>query len=176
MLNKFTNVLKFGEGKKQKKYDEIVRLVNSLEPGISSLTNAQLAAKTFEFKDRYNKDNNIDNLLVEAFAVVREVAKRTINMRHFDVQIVGGVVLFEGKIAEMKTGEGKTLVATRPVFLNSITGKSAHVVTVNDYLAKRDSQWMGPVYNLIGVRVGLLQNGFMTSEHKLPYSCFLLYA
>src|SRR4030066_240757 len=175
MLNKFTNVLKFGEGKKQKKYDEIVRMVNSLEPDISSLTNARLAAKTFEFKDRYNKDNNIDNLLVEAFAVVREVAKRTINMRHFDVQIVGGVVLFEGKIAEMKTGEGKTLVATLPVFLNSITGKSAHVVTVNDYLAKRDSQWMGPVYNLLGVRVGLLQHGMTTAERGIAYETTELY-
>jgi len=175
MLNKFTSVLKFGEGRKQKKYDEIVRMVNSLEPGISSLTNAQLAAKTFEFKDRYNKDNNIDNLLVEAFAVVREVAKRTINMRHFDVQIVGGIVLFEGKIAEMKTGEGKTLVATLPVFLNSITGKSAHVVTVNDYLAKRDSQWMGPVYNLLGVRVGLLQHGNTTAERSIAYDCDVVY-
>ena len=175
MLNKFTSILKFGEGKKQKKYDEIVRMVNSLEPGISSLTNAQLAAKTFEFKDRYNKDNNIDNLLVEAFAVVREVAKRTINMRHFDVQIVGGIVLFEGKIAEMKTGEGKTLVATLPVFLNSITGKSAHVVTVNDYLAKRDSQWMGPVYNLLGVRVGLLQHGNTTAERRIAYDCDVVY-
>jgi preprotein translocase subunit SecA len=175
MLNKFSSILKFGEGKKQKKYDEIVRMVNSLEPDISILTNAQLAAKTFEFKERYNEDNNIDNLLVEAFAVVREVAKRTINMRHFDVQIVGGIVLFEGKIAEMKTGEGKTLVATLPVYLNSITGKSAHVVTVNDYLAKRDSQWMGPVYNLLGVRVGLLQNGMTTAERRIAYDCDVLY-
>src|SRR4030043_56392 len=175
MLNRFTNLLKFGEGKKQKKYDEIVRMVNSLEPDISTLTNAQLAAKTFEFKERYNKENNIDNLLVEAFAVVREVAKRTINMRHFDVQIVGGIVLFEGKIAEMKTGEGKTLVATLPVYLNSITGKSAHVVTVNDYLAKRDSQWMGPVYNLLGVRVGLLQHGMTTAERRIAYDCDVVY-
>src|SRR4030043_424126 len=175
MLNKFTSILKFGEGKKQKKYDEIVRMVNSLEPGISSLTNAQLAAKTFEFKDRYSKDNNIDNLLIEAFAVVREVAKRTINMRHFDVQIVGGIVLFEGKIAEMKTGEGKTLVATLPVFLNYITGKSAHVVTVNDYLAKRDSQWMGPVYNLLGVRVGLVQHGMTTAERRIAYDLDVVY-
>ncbi|MBE3085055.1 MAG: preprotein translocase subunit SecA, partial [Bacteroidetes bacterium] len=175
MLNKFTSILKFGEGKKQKKYDEIVRMVNSLEPDISSLTNAQLAAKTFEFKERYSKDNNIDNLLFEAFAVVREVAKRTTNMRHFDVQIVGGIVLFEGKIAEMKTGEGKTLVATLPVYLNSIAGKSAHVVTVNDYLAKRDSQWMGPIYNLLGVRVGLLQHGMTTAERRIAYDCDVVY-
>lgn len=175
MLNKFSSILKFGEGKKQKKYDEIVRMVNSLEPDISSLTNAQLAAKTFEFKEIYSKDNNIDNLLFEAFAVVREVAKRTTNMRHFDVQIVGGIVLFEGKIAEMKTGEGKTLVATLPVYLNSITGKSAHVVTVNDYLAKRDSQWMGPIYNLLGVRVGLLQHGMTTAERRIAYDCDVVY-
>ena len=175
MLNKFSSILKFGEGKKQKKYDEIVRMVNSLEPDISSLTNAQLAAKTFEFKETYSKDNNIDNLLFEAFAVVREVAKRTTNMRHFDVQIVGGIVLFEGKIAEMKTGEGKTLVATLPVYLNSIAGKSAHVVTVNDYLAKRDSQWMGPIYNLLGVRVGLLQHGMTTAERRIAYDCDVVY-
>jgi len=175
MLNKFGSLLKFGEGKKQKKYDEIVRMINSLEPDVSSLTNTQLTGKTFEFKERYNKDNNIDNLLVEAFAVVREVAKRTINMRHFDVQLVGGIVLFEGKIAEMKTGEGKTLVATLPVYLNSIAGKSAHVVTVNDYLAKRDSKWMGPIYNLLGVRVGLLQNAMTTAERRVAYDCDVVY-
>lgn len=175
MLNKLGNVLKFGEGKKQKKYNDIINMVNSFEPEISSLTNAQLSAKTFEFKERYSNGESIDDLLAEAFAVVREAAKRTINMRHFDVQIIGGIVLFQGKIAEMKTGEGKTLVATLPVYLNSITGKSTHVVTVNDYLAKRDSQWMGPVYNLIGVRVGLLQHGLMTSERKLAYSCDVVY-
>src|SRR4030066_1426874 len=176
MLGKIGNILKFGEGKRIKKYEEVLSAVNDLEKDISALTDESLVAKTGEFKHRYEKGEKLEQLMPEAFAVVREVAKRTINMRHFDVQIQGGIVLFEGKIAEMKTGEGKTLVATLPVYLNSITGKSAHVVTVNDYLAKRDSQWMGPVYNLIGVRVGLLQNGFMTSEHKLPYSCFLLYA
>src|SRR3972149_7578108 len=175
MLNKFSSVLKFGEGKKQKKYDEIVRLVNSLEPDISSLTNAQLAAKTFEFKERYNKDNNIDNLLVEAFAVVREVAKRTINMRHFDVQIVGGIVLFEGKIADMKTGEGKTLVATLPVYLNSLTGRSTHLVTVNEYLAKRDSEWMGVIYKFLGLKVGLIRHETPNTEKKQQYRSDVIY-
>jgi preprotein translocase subunit SecA len=175
MANILGNVLKFGAGKQQKKYEEIVREVSNLEPSVSNLTNAQLASKTFEFKQRYEKDKDLDSLLVEAFAVCREVAKRTINMRHFDVQIWGGVVLHEGKIAEMKTGEGKTLVATLPIYLYSFTGKTAHVVTVNDYLAKRDSQWMGPIYNLLGVKVGLLQHGMTTEEKKIAYSCDVVY-
>jgi preprotein translocase subunit SecA len=175
MLNKLGEVLKFGEGKKLKKYDGIVKDVNNLESSISKLSNAEIAAKTFEFKSRYEKDSNLENLLVEAFAVAREAARRTINMRHFDVQILGGIVLFEGKIAEMKTGEGKTLVATLPVYLNSFTGKAAHIVTVNDYLAKRDSLWMGPIYNLLGIKVGLLQHGITTEERKIAYGCDVVF-
>jgi preprotein translocase subunit SecA len=123
----------------------------------------------------YEEDKNLDSLMAQAFAVCREAAKRTIGMRHFDVQIMGGVVLHEGKIAEMKTGEGKTLVATLPIYLNSFTKKPSHIVTVNDYLAKRDSQWMGPVYNLLGIRVGLLQHGMNTAEKKAAYSCDVIY-
>jgi preprotein translocase subunit SecA len=175
MLNKLGEVLKFGEGKKLKKYDEIVKDVNNLESSISKLSNAEIAAKTFEFKSRYEEGSSLENLLVEAFAVAREAARRTINMRHFDVQILGGIVLFEGKIAEMKTGEGKTLAATLPVYLNSFTGKAAHIVTVNDYLAKRDSLWMGPIYNLLGIKVGLLQHGITTEERKIAYGCDVVY-
>ena len=175
MANILGNVLKFGAGKQQKKYVEIVNAVSELEPTVSSLSNNELAAKTLELKRKYDAEKNLENILVEAFAVCREAAKRTINMRHFDVQIMGGVVLHEGKIAEMKTGEGKTLVATLPVYLHSFTGKSAHIVTVNDYLAKRDSQWMGPVFNLLGVKVGLLQHGMSTEEKKISYGCDVVY-
>jgi preprotein translocase subunit SecA len=169
MFKKIGNVLKFGAGKKLKKYEETVKAVNDLEKDISVLTDSQLAAKTIDFKQRYEKGQKLDDLMPEAFAAVREVAKRTLNMRHFDVQILGGVVLFEGKIAEMKTGEGKTLVATLPVYLNSFTGRSTHLVTVNDYLAKRDSEWMGVVYKFLGLKVGLLQHDMPTAEKKYQY-------
>ena len=175
MANILGNVLKIGAGKQQKKFEDIVREVNSHEASISALTSAELASKTFEFKQRHENGESLDSLLPEAFAVCREAAKRTINMRHFDVQIMGGIVLHEGKISEMKTGEGKTLVATLPIYLNSFSGKPSHVVTVNDYLAKRDSQWMGPVYNLLGVKVGLLQHGMNTPEKIVAYNCDVVY-
>jgi preprotein translocase subunit SecA len=169
MFKKIGNVLKFGAGKKLKKYEETVKAVNDLEKDISAFTDIQLAAKTIDFKQRYENGQKLDDLMPEAFAVVREVAKRTLNMRHFDVQILGGVVLFEGKIAEMKTGEGKTLVATLPVYLNSFTGRSTHLVTVNDYLAKRDSEWMGVVYKFLGLKVGLIQHDMPTADKKHQY-------
>ncbi len=136
----------------------IVDKINSLEPEISRLSDSELAAKTEEFRRRLEKGESLDDLLVEAFAVVRETAKRLLGMRHFDVQLIGGIVLHEGKIAEMKTGEGKTLVATLPVYLNALEGKGVHVVTVNDYLAKRDAQWMGPIYHHLGLSVGVIQH------------------
>jgi preprotein translocase subunit SecA len=175
MANLIGNILKIGAGRQLKKYEDIVKDVNNIESLLSKLTNSELASKTFEFKKRYRESGNIDGLLVEAFAVCREAAKRTIKMRHFDVQIMGGVVLHEGKIAEMKTGEGKTLAATLPMYLNSITGRPSHLVTVNDYLAKRDSQWMGPVYNLLGVKVGLLQHGYSIAEKNVAYGCDVIY-
>lgn len=141
-----------------KRYFKIVEEINSLEPQISNLTDEQLKAKTQEFKERIFKGETIDDLLKEAFAVVREVAKRTLGMRHFDVQLVGGIVLHEGKIAEMKTGEGKTLVATLAAYLNALDGKGVHVVTVNDYLARRDVQWMGAIYDFLGLKVGVIQH------------------
>ncbi len=169
MFKNIGNILKFGEGKKIKKYEEIVSAVSNLEKDISPLTDSQLTAKTADFKQRYENGQKLEDLMPEAFAVVREVAKRTLNMRHFDVQIQGGVVLFEGKIAEMKTGEGKTLVATLPVYLNSFTGRSTHLVTVNDYLAKRDSEWMGNIYKFLGLKVGLIQHEMSTTEKKEQY-------
>src|ERR687897_984846 len=124
----------------------LVARSNELEPGIQPLSDDQLRAKTIEFKQRVANGESLDDLLPEAFAVVREAGHRTLNMRHYDVQLIGGMVLHTGKIAEMKTGEGKTLVATLPAYLNALTGKGVHVVTVNDYLARRDSEWMGRIY------------------------------
>ncbi len=175
MFSKLTRLLKAGEGKSLKRYDELIRSVNSLEDNISSLSDSQLSAKTAEFKKRFKDGQGPQDLMPEAFAVVRETARRIINMRHFDVQIMGGAVLFEGKIAEMKTGEGKTLAATLPVYLNSIMGKSTHMVTVNDYLAKRDSEWMGPVYGFLGLKVGLLQNGMDKADKKQQYLCDVIH-
>jgi len=134
----------------------LVAAINDYEPRLVQLSDAELAAKTAEFRQRLAQGAPLDDLLIEAFAVVREAARRTLNMRHFDVQLIGGIVLHRGKIAEMKTGEGKTLVATLPVYLNALEGKGVHVVTVNDYLAKRDAEWMGTIYKFLGMSVGTI--------------------
>jgi len=144
--------------KELKHLQPLIAAINALEPEFEALSNDQLRHKTDEFKARLDKGESLDRLLPEAFAAVREAAKRTLGQRHFDVQLMGGIVLHQGKIAEMKTGEGKTLVATLPVYLNALTGKGAHVVTVNDYLAKRDCNWMGPVYHLLGLSVASIQH------------------
>jgi preprotein translocase subunit SecA len=141
-----------------KKYWDTVQKINEAEASISLLSNEELAKKTEEFKERLAKGETTSDILVEAFAVVREVAKRTLGMRHFDVQLLGGLVLFHGGIAEMKTGEGKTLVATLPLYLNALVGHGGHLVTVNDYLAKRDALWMGPIYKFLGLKVGVIQH------------------
>ncbi len=153
----FKNIFN-SEKKELNRLRSIVEKVNSLEESVKNLSNGELARKTTEFKNRLKNGETLDDILVEAFAVVREVARRTVGMRHFDVQIMGGVVLHEGKIAEMKTGEGKTLVATLPIYLNGLTGKGVHLVTVNDYLAKRDALWMGPIYRFLGLTVGVIQH------------------
>src|ERR1700759_1137361 len=139
-----------------KGFDKSVAKINALEPEFEKLTDEQLRAKTVEFRERLAKGEPLDDLLVEAFATVREAAKRTLGQRPFDVQLKGGMVLHQGKIAEMKTGEGKTLVATLPVYLNALAGKGVHVVTVNDYLAKRDAEWMGQIYRFLGMSVGVI--------------------
>src|SRR5437879_4815540 len=134
----------------------IIAAINELEPRMQDLTDEQLAAQTVAFREQLAQGATLDDLLIPAFAAVREAGRRVLNMRHFDVQLIGGTVLHRGKIAEMKTGEGKTLVATLPVYLNALAGKGVHVVTVNDYLAKRDSEWMGRLYKFLGMTVGVI--------------------
>jgi len=146
-----------------------VAAINELEPKVQKFTDEQLRAKTAEYKEKLGQGATLDDLLIESFAVVREAAKRTLNMRHFDVQLIGGVVLHQGKIAEMKTGEGKTLVATLPAYLNALEGKGVHIVTVNDYLAKRDTEWMGPIYNSLGLEVGTIQHEMDDRERYEAY-------
>ena len=158
-----------------KKLQPYVVAINALEPQIQKLTDAQLQAKTAEFKEKLRQGATVDDILVEAFAVVREVARRTIKMRHFDVQLVGGIVLHQGKIAEMKTGEGKTLVATLPAYLNALEGKGVHIVTVNDYLAKRDAEWMGPIYKFLGLTVGIIQHDLGDAERQKAYAADITY-
>jgi preprotein translocase subunit SecA len=152
-----------------------VTAINELEPGVQKLGDSQLKEKTNEFKEKLNQGASLDDVLFEAFAVVRETARRTVNMRHFDVQLVGGVVLHQGKIAEMKTGEGKTLVATLPAYLNSLSGKGVHIVTVNDYLAKRDTEWMGPIYKFLGLKVGTIQHDMPEYERLEAYRSAVTY-
>jgi len=153
----------------------LVVRINSLEPSISKLSDGQLKGKTSELRQRLAQGTTLEDLLPEAFAVVREAGKRTLNMRHFDVQLIGGIVLHQGKIAEMKTGEGKTLVATLPVYLNSLEGKGVHVVTVNDYLARRDSEWMGKIYKFLGLSVGVIQHDLDDDERREAYHCDVTY-
>ena len=153
----------------------IVEKINSLEPTVEKLTDAELRAKTGEFKSRLQKGETLDDILPEAFATVREASKRVLGMRHFDVQLIGGIILHQGRIAEMKTGEGKTLVATLPVYLNALTGKGVHVVTVNDYLAKRDSEWMGKLYKFLGLTVGLVISGMTPKQKKEAYAADITY-
>lgn len=153
----------------------MVDRINALEPQTASLSDEQLRAKTPEFRSRLEGGETLDDLLPEAFAMVREVSKRTLGMRHFDVQLIGGVVLHEGKIAEMKTGEGKTLVATLPVYLNALSGHGVHVVTVNDYLARRDARWMEPIYRFLGMNVGVIVHGLTDEERQAAYNSDITY-
>jgi preprotein translocase subunit SecA len=160
----------------RKKLEPIVAQINELEPSMKSLSDEQLRAKTIEFKDRLAKGETLDDLLVEAFAVVREASIRVLGMRHFDVQLIGGIVLHQGKIAEMKTGEGKTLVSTLPAYLNALTGKGVHVVTPNYYLAQRDSEWMGGIHRFLGLEVGLILNDMTLEEKKKGYNADITYS
>ena len=152
-----------------------VAAINALEDEIQALSDENLRARTPWFRERLEKGESLDDLMVEAFATVREAAKRTLGQRHYDVQLMGGMVLHQGKIAEMRTGEGKTLVATLPVYLNALSGKGVHVVTVNDYLAKRDSEWMGQVYRFLGLTTGVIMHGLDDHERKTAYSADVTY-
>ncbi|NIA08191.1 MAG: preprotein translocase subunit SecA [Nitrospiraceae bacterium] len=158
-----------------KKLRPIIERINSLEPGIKALSDAELKAKTPEFRERVERGESLDKLIPESFAVVRETSRRVLGLRPYDVQLVGGIVLHQGKIAEMKTGEGKTLVATMPVYLNSLTRRGVHVVTVNDYLATRDSEWMGQIYRFLGLDVGLVVHGLDDAERKAAYGADVTY-
>ena len=153
----------------------VVDKIEALETDCKALTDAQLAAKTPEFKSRLEQGETLDDLLPEAFAVVREAAHRVLGLRPYRVQLVGGVVLHQGRIAEMKTGEGKTLVATLPAYLNALTGRGVHIVTVNDYLAKRDSEWMGKVYRFLGLTVGLIVHGLDKAQRQAAYAADITY-
>lgn len=158
-----------------KKMQKTVDRINALEPEISALSDAELQARTPYFKDKLDQGATLDDILPEAFAVVREVSGRVLGMRHFDVQLIGGIVLHQGRIAEMRTGEGKTLVATLPVYLNALEGRGVHVVTVNDYLARRDSEWMGQIYKFLGLSVGLIVHGLDWNQRKHSYNCDVTY-
>ena len=175
-LKKITNSL-FNKPikKKYKFYEDQASLINQLEKDYSSLKDEDLRKKTTEFKDRISNGSQLSDLLVEAFTVVREASKRTLGQRHYDVQLIGGMVLNDGGISEMKTGEGKTLVSTLPVYLNSLTGKGVHVITVNDYLAQRDSEWMGQIFNFLGLDVGCLQNDMTDTDRKIAYNADITY-
>ncbi len=158
-----------------KRLRPMIAAINDLEPQLQTLSDADLASKTVEFKQRLANGQPLDDLLIEAFAVTREVGRRVLNMRHFDVQLIGGIVLHRGKIAEMRTGEGKTLVATLPVYLNALAGEGVHVVTVNDYLAKRDSDWMGRIYKFLGMSVGVIVHDLDDEERRAAYNCDITY-
>ncbi|MBW2206799.1 MAG: preprotein translocase subunit SecA [Deltaproteobacteria bacterium] len=176
MIGKFVKELFGSKNERElKRMAPLVEAINGLEPGFQKLSDTELLAKTDEFKERLSKGETLDDLLPEAFAAVREAAVRDLGMRHFDVQLIGGVVLHEGKIAEMKTGEGKTLAATLPLYLNALTERGVNLVTVNDYLAKRDAEWMGGIYRRLGLSVGVIVHGMEDEERREAYACDISY-
>src|ERR1700722_10772338 len=158
-----------------KAYQRRVPQINTLEPAMEALSDEALRAKTAEFREKLVAGATLDDILPEAFAVVREASKRTLGQRHFDVQLVGGMVLHDGKISEMKTGEGKTLVATLPVYLNALPGRGVHVVTVNDYLARRDAEWMAQIYGFLGLSTGVIVHGLSETERRDAYASDITY-
>ena len=171
----FGKIFKSYSEKEVKRIMPTVEKINELEPEISKLSDSELRNKTNEFKNKLKNGSSLNDILPEAFAVCREASKRVLGMRHFDVQLIGGIILHQGRIAEMKTGEGKTLVATLPVYLNALTGEGVHVVTVNDYLAKRDSEWMGKLYRFLGLSIGLVISGMNPKAKKEAYACDITY-
>ncbi len=175
ILNALTKVFGSKNERELKRIRPLVERINSLESQVQDLRDDELKAQTAKFKERIDQGEPLDDLLTEAFATVREAARRTLNMRHFDVQLIGGIVLHEGKIAEMKTGEGKTLVATLPAYLNALTGKGVHIITVNDYLARRDTEWMGHIYQFLGLSMGTIIHGLDDVERQAAYAADVTY-
>jgi len=169
------NLFNMADKKELKKFNKIVDSIDSLEPKFESMSDKELKDMTNVFKERLANGETLDDILPEAFAVVREASKRVLGMRHYRVQLIGGIVLHQGRIAEMKTGEGKTLVGTSPVYLNALTGKGVHVVTVNDYLAKRDKEQMGKVYEFLGMTVGVIVHGQDPQTRRAQYQCDITY-
>ena len=170
MLKKFVTILGGDPNKRAiTRASEVIEQVNHLETQFEALDDAQLRHKTVELRARLAEGTSLDELLPEAFAAVREASKRTIGLRHYDVQLIGGQTLHQGRIAEMRTGEGKTLVATLPLYLNALTGRGAHLITVNDYLARRDARWMAPIYQALGLSVGVLQMAARTENGKKAF-------
>src|SRR5918999_3982944 len=174
-FGKFERVLRMGEGRRLKRLQDQAAYIGELEPDFEQLTDDELAGKTVEFKQRIQNGEPLEEIIFEAYAAVREAFKRTIGVRLFDVQLMGGIVLHEGDIAEMKTGEGKTFVAVQPLYLNALPGTGVHLVTVNDYLAKRDAEWVGPVYEKLGMRAGAIQNMMPFAERKRAYEADVTY-
>ena len=158
-----------------KKLRPLIERINALESSLQDLNDSELRGKTGAFRERLSRGESLDAILPEAFAVAREASRRVLGMRHFDVQLIGGAVLHQGKIAEMRTGEGKTLVATLPVYLNALEGRGIHVITVNDYLARRDSEWMGTIYRMLGLDVGVIVHGLSDAERKKAYGADITY-
>ncbi|MBQ6855993.1 MAG: DEAD/DEAH box helicase, partial [Lachnospiraceae bacterium] len=153
----------------------IIDKIEKLRPTMQAMTDEELRDQTRKFKERVSNGETLDQILPEAYATVREAAKRVLNMEHYPVQLIGGIVLHQGRIAEMKTGEGKTLVSTCPAYLNALTGKGVHIVTVNDYLAKRDAEWMGQVHEFLGLKVGVVLNSMSSDERRAAYNCDITY-
>ena len=175
MANWLTRIFGSRNQRLVSQYNGLVKKINAYEPALQALSDADLAAKTVQFREQLAAGKTLDDLLPEAFAVVREASRRTLGLRHFDVQLIGGMVLNNGKIAEMRTGEGKTLVATLPAYLNALAGKGAHIVTVNEYLAQRDADWMAPIYNFLGMSVGVVKAGLMPDEKRAAYGSDITY-
>src|SRR5829696_5180156 len=170
-----TRALRVGEGRKFKTYEKRAEAVNRFEPEMELLEDSELRAEADALRERARGGESLDDLLPEPFALTREAARRTLGQRHYDVQLIGGMVLHDGSIAEMKTGEGKTLTATLAVFLNTLAGEAVHVVTVNDYLARRDALWMKPIYDALGVTVGVIQSEMTPAQRRQMYACDVTY-
>jgi len=168
-------ILRAGEGRILRRLTDIAHQVNEIEPDFVAMSDAELRGQTEEFKQRHADGESLDDLMAEAFAAVREAAKRTLGQRHFDVQVMGGAALHMGNIAEMRTGEGKTLTGVLPAYLNAISGRGVHVVTVNDYLARRDAEWMGRVHRFLGLTVGVILSQQSPAERRAAYGCDITY-